>query len=437
MRPLQQHSCAPNDRQLRSKAAQWAAKNADSVRGVSYSGGQSWKRICVALVTMLAFVIPWGDMLLLPYDIQASRVFTLIAAGAWLLYLRSGAQVKALEKSHWFLVAFVLWTAANAIWTAEPERTARRALSYFQLFLDSWLIYQCVDSAKIYRRLLGSFLLGCTVAFGGLIYNFASGTYQGDGRYTAPGFDPNDLAATLILGIPAALYLSFSGTKMGWISWLYVPCAMLASMLTASRSALIALAICFLFPLWSARKVSARAIGTFVLLGVASFAVISYFWSDISFRRLATISEQLSARDLNGRVDIWERGLDAFLDNPLIGVGGGGFGSAVGARNRELAAHNVALGILVEHGLVGFTLFTAAFLALLFRVRTRTDLESQMWTVTLAGWMIAATTLSWENREITWLLWGLCSSVTITARNVTSWRQPSHIVGRRLGVHHA
>lgn len=373
----------------------------------------SWKKICLALAWLLAFVIPWGDMVVLPYDIQMSRAITVVTALAWLFYLRSQPALRPLAASHWLLLAFVVWAAANVIWVAEPERALRRALSYCQLFVNAWVIYQSAGEDKMYRRLLLALLGGCAVAFSGLAYNFANGIYQGDGRYTAPGFDPNDLAATLILAVPMGLNFAFHSSRLAWVGWLYVPCAVLAGLLTASRSALAVLAVCFVLPFVAASKVKLRALVTVMILTAACGWLLSLFWNDVSFRRLNTFAEQLSGRDLNGRVEIWERGFDAFLENPLVGVGGGGFGTSIGARNREIAAHNVALGVLVEHGLVGLSLLCGAFVALFVRNWRRRGIDSRLWAVVLLGWMITATTLSWENREMTWLLWGLCSGAAM------------------------
>lgn len=397
----------------------------------SSQSAEGWHRVSFGLVCLLAFFIPWGDMVVLPYEVQASRAFTLVAVVAWVLHLKSGYPVRNLQSSHRLLLLFVLWAGVTVIWTAEPERAARRAISYCQLFLDLWLVYQCCSTARDYRRLLGAFLLGCSVGFAGLAYNFAIGEFQGDGRYTAPGFDPNDLACTLILGIPTALYLPASGRRGAWISWLYIPCAVLASLLTASRGALAALAVCLLASLAITTRVSVRAILSLVLVTVLSGTGLAVFWNEISFRRLSTMGEQLAARDLNGRVDIWERGFNAFLEHPLVGVGGGGFGSAVGARNRELAAHNTGLGVLVEHGLIGLTLFAGGVLLLFLRNWRRRSLEEKIWAVTLSGWAIAATTLSWENREITWLLWGLCSAAAALREAA------GHRLRPRLEGHHA
>jgi len=387
-----------------------------------------WQQIGFWLVWMLAFSIPWGDMVLLPLDIQASRVLSIATFLTWSISLWQGKRMRSLASAHWFMLLFVLWAAASAWWNADSERSLRRTLSYCQLFLDAWLIYQCAGTADRYRRLLQSYVLGCYVCFAGLMWNYLGGVSQGDGRYTAPGFDPNDLSVTLVLGIPIAWHLAFSGRSWAWVNRLFIPCAIVASLLTASRSGLVTLAVGMVFPLLAMPRISTKAVASLALLASASGAVVITFWSDISIRRLSTIQEQLTARDLNGRVDIWSRGFEVFKEHPVAGVGAGGFGAAVGARrSRDLAAHNALLGVLVEHGLVGLGLFVAIVVALLFSGRKSNSLEARLWVVQLAAWGVALMTLSWENREVTWLLWGLCSALPAANRRRISWpvRQPA------------
>lgn len=376
-----------------------------------------WQEIGFWFVWLLVFAIPWGDMVLLPMEIQASRALTVITFLIWVVSLWNGRRMRPLAPAHWFMLLFVIWAAANVWWNSESERSLRRTLSYCQLFLDAWLIYQCAGTTDRLRRLLQSYVLGCYVCFAGLIANFLNGVSQGDGRYTAPGFDPNDLSVTLVLGIPMAWYLAFSCRSWVWVNRLFIPCATAASLLTASRSGLVTLAICLVFPLLAMPRISPTALASIALLAVASGAVVVTFWSDISIRRLSTIQEQLSARDLNGRVGIWSRGIDVFLENPVAGVGAGGFGAAVGARrSRDLAAHNTLLGVLVEHGSVGLGLFAGILVCLLLRVRRSPSLETRLWLVQLTAWSAAAMTLSWENREVTWLLWGLCAALPAVNR---------------------
>jgi O-antigen ligase len=101
------------------------------------------------------------------------------------------------------------------------------------------------------------------------------------------------------------------------------------------------------------------------------------------------------------------------------------FGSVAARRSKDLAAHNTFLGILVEHGLVGLTLFGCIIWTLMAKAWRTPALESRMWMVTLLAWCVGAMSLSWENREMTWLLWGLCASYPLLARRHAVRRVPS------------
>ena len=49
--------------------------------------------------------------------------------------------------------------------------------------------------------------------------------FEGGTRYAAQGFDPNDMAVTLALGIPMATYLALDGGSRRWkhLMLLYLP----------------------------------------------------------------------------------------------------------------------------------------------------------------------------------------------------------------------
>jgi len=371
---------------------------------------QGWHVASFRLLWLVAFCVPWGDMVLLPGEIQASRVLTIVAAFTWILAVWSGKRFRTVTATQLFMLAFVVWAGANTFWSEDSWRSVRRMLSYSQLFLDAWLVYQLVRTADEYRSIMQAYVLGCYVLFAGLMYNFISGVAQGDGRYTAPGLDPNDLASTLALGIPLAWYLAFTSRKGLWLNRLYIPCALTAALLTASRGGLVTVVISMGFPLLAMPSISRRAkIALVVMVTICAGSVV-YFWSDISVGRLSTILDQLSARDMNGRVEIWQRGFEVFLDNPLLGVGAGAFGATVvGGVGAELAAHNSYLGVLVEHGLIGLVCFLLIAFSLIRQTWWSPPLERRLWFVMLLAWGVTLSTLSWENREVTWLIWGMCS----------------------------
>lgn len=400
------------------------------------AGGERWHAGAYALVWVMAMCIPWGDMILLPYEVQCSRVITVVTALVWVFLLWRKRRAKNLLAAHWLLLLFVVWAAVNVMWTPETDRSLRRAASYVQLFLTAWLIHQSCDTVVHYRRLLQAYVCGCLVGVAGLFWNFMGDVVSGDGRYSAPGFDPNDLAVTLALGIPMAWHLDLKRNGIRWLNRLFVPAAVLCILLTASRSGLVALGISLVFVLSTITRLSRRSVLGLALIGGLTITVVSVMWSDVSIRRLSTIADQLTSRDMNGRVDIWERGIAAFLDHPLVGHGAGSFGSAVGERrSKELAAHNAYLGILVEHGLIGLALFLCSLVAIYLRASKSYPMELRLWTFLLLGWAVSVMSLSWENRETTWLLFGLGAALPRFPRPVM-YHAPAARQGR-AGVAYA
>ncbi|MFN7933634.1 MAG: O-antigen ligase family protein [Bryobacteraceae bacterium] len=378
---------------------------------LSQRNGARWDRIGFLLTWVLVFLIPWGDMLLLPVQVQFSRAFTIVAAAAWIPLLWKRRTLRPLESPHYWMILFVLWVGVTVIETAEPDRALRRVLSFIQLFLNAWMIHQSVQSKERSHKLLIAWILGCCVCMAGQMYNFMLDVRQGDGRCTAPGFDPNDLAVTLVLGIPAAWQVALQEKGRRWLFLMYIPAAVAGTLLTASRGAALTLAVVLLLPLSAIAKANAKGLaGVAAVVGLCIF-VLSSLSEEAAFRRLSTIGDQVSSRDLNGRIDIWLRGYAAFLDHPVMGVGAGGFENAIGAaRGNGMAAHNALLGIAVEHGTVGLLLFVGTLAALARKAWRNEWNERRFWILLLAAWTIAAMSLSWENREMTWLLWGLCAA---------------------------
>ncbi|MCC6344329.1 MAG: O-antigen ligase family protein [Bryobacterales bacterium] len=369
----------------------------------------SSNRAVVWLAVLLAFSVPWGDMLLVG-DSPFTRWLAPLVGLVWMM----AAWRIPPRKPHpalLIMVVFALWVLLSAFTTMDFDRTYRRVLSYLQLFLVALVIFQCTRNRRDWLRALQGFGLGLWPPVLGVAYNLQQGVFQGDGRYTAPGFDPNDLAASLSLGIPVAWYLLMSTRRLRWLNGLYVPCASIAILLTASRGGMVTLAIAMLFPLWSITRVSWTArMGGVLLLAASSLAVIT-FREEISVHRLATIWSQLMARDLNGRFDVWMRGAQLFLESPLLGVGPGAFARAISSDGGSMiTAHNAFLEVVVEHGAVGLVLFSGIVVALALSLRRQESLDRRLLTTLLVIWFTACQALSWENREITWALWALCAA---------------------------
>lgn len=100
-------------------------------------------------------------------------------------------------------------------------------------------------------------------------------------------------------------------------------------------------------------------------------------------------------------MDLWRAGVASFTEHPLLGVGSNAYRSV---NDLNKVAHNSFLSVLVETGVVGFALFGGAvFLAVLQAWRMR-RWDRRFWLVTITTWAIAAFTLTFEHKKVTWLL---------------------------------
>ncbi|HEU0120889.1 MAG TPA: O-antigen ligase family protein [Bryobacteraceae bacterium] len=361
------------------------------------------------LAGLYAFCVPWSDMVLLPYQVQFSRPLAVLAMLCLLLSWRAGNTLRRTGFPVGAMALFILLIPIHLLSATDPERTGRRLLSYLGLFFMTLFIQQCVRSWSAHLLVLRRYIGGCAILLANLGWSVLSGNVQGDGRYTGYGFDPNDLAGQVALSIPVAAYLAFNLRRGAFWYWCYLPVAVLGILMTASRAGLVVLSFVSLYVIASllrrARRSKWGLIGALLVTGWAIHA----FAPHISFHRLATLSDEVSRGDMNGRGAVWINGLQLYWDNPVFGVGAGGFSGSVRGGSR-IAAHNTYLEILVEHGAVGLALFLLIVSSLFFIVRRYPLEERLLWWVVLSAWMILILTLSWENREYTWLVWGLCAS---------------------------
>jgi O-antigen ligase len=135
-----------------------------------------------------------------------------------------------------------------------------------------------------------------------------------------------------------------------------------------------------------------------------------------SFQRLSTTRNEIETADFNGRVAIWKQGLAVFKEHPLIGVGSSAYRSAI---QLGKAPHNSFLSILVDLGIIGFSLFASVIAITIYKVLQLPKLDARFWLTVGLIWFLGATVHNWEHTKHTWLL---ISFMTI-ATNLSVWDQ--------------
>jgi O-antigen ligase len=318
------------------------------------------------------------------------------------------------------MALFVMLAAASYVWSLYPEGTLTQAVTYIQLLMMVWLMWELASRGREQMRLMQAYVLGTFVSGIDTVYLFLShheSVYQ---RYAGARLDANDLGLMMALSIPVSYYLLIqSKGKIAWVYRLQLALAGTTVLLTASRGAALASVVALaIVPLTHARLTARQKIA--VLLTV-SFLVAGalLFVPSTSWERLSTIPQEFSQGTFTGRTVIWTAAWELFRGHPILGVGANAFRLTVSRILTETiradesgipqapAAHNTFLSVLVEQGVIGFALFCALLSVLALSVRGLPPLQQKLWIVLLGVWVVGVSGLTWEMRKPTWFFFGL------------------------------
>jgi len=212
---------------------------------------------------------------------------------------------------------------------------------------------------------------------------------------------------------------------MRWINAAYVPAAVVGVLLTASRGAFIATVIASFMVLGSMPRLP---LGT-KLLGLLMITAALFAASSVvpqsSWQRLAQGQQSLKRWDLTGRTEIWAEGLQRVRPYILTGMGAGAFPVTSKLESgKAWVAHNTYLGILIDEGIVGLSLFLLLGGVLVWSVRRLAPLERRLCYVLALTWGVGVFALSWEHRKPTWFVFGLLAAHMGLVRPAGAARRP-------------
>ena len=376
-----------------------------------------WAMSKAAFWTLWCFVLilPWENVIVIPVLGSIPRIVGLVALAAGVLYVLARRQVRPLSWFHVFAVLFVLWAGVSGFWSIDPEATRVLFLTYLQLIVLLWLIWEIAWSPERQRALLQAYVLGVSFAAVVTVHRYLSHVAIVDEatRFTALSFNVNELGMTLVLGLPMAWYLSFSQPhqRLAWIWRLYIPLGVTAILLTASRGAFLAALVALAIIPWTLGRLRLRTkVALYVFCAGTLFAA-SQFVPESSWERIETIRSDMDAGYFGGRGAIWKAGLEVAEEHPLVGVGAGAYGAAVEPTLYfAWSSHSVPLAILVDNGIVGLLLLLGAVAAVAIPVRHLPPLQRRFSIVLLLA--VAVTSLSgeWEDRKAFWFVFGVLAA---------------------------
>lgn len=367
------------------------------------------RRVAWMMLLLFAFAIPWQYSLEIGEPVgNIARIIGLMLLLVAVPAILQSGRMQTPGALQWLVLALYLWFCCSFFWSIEPQATLARIRGYFQEMMTVWLVWELAESPEDMRALLRTYVGGSWLLALLTVANFASPEAAGQIRFAAAGQDPNDVARFLDLGFPmAALLLEGESSWAGrLVAFGYLPLGLAGVLLTASRggfvAAVVALAGCGVLLL---RRPARAAVAGFMALPI----FVAGFWFVVpheTLGRIATIPEQLQGGDLNQRLNIWAAGWQAFVHAPFFGTGAGSFVSAAGLAPAD-TAHNTALTIVVEGGIVALML-AAAIVAVCARsvLQTEGSLRIAFGTALLV-WLVTSAVATVEQNRTTWLLLGL------------------------------
>jgi O-antigen ligase len=386
------------------------------------------------------FAVPFEEQFPpeVPHDIALSRWFGLAAGCLAFFRILITRHPRRPSILHGWMFVFVLWAGMSTGWSVAPDDTAIRVGTYVQLLIMVWLIWELAPTESRCIGLFYAYVFGTCVPALSTVHNFilnrstadlraATGIVSLDtDRFTAGHINENDLGLLLVLSVPLAVYLltrKKSGL-LGYLCWLQLAAAIMAILLTGSRASLISLGFAFLIVPLSLAKMS-HARKSALLSGLAGACTGAVFFVPReTWDRLLTIGTALTEGSFTHRTSIWAAGVDVFRNNPLCGVGAGAFGTSVRSLlDVPYVSHNAFLSVLVELGTIGAMIFFVLLVSLLFSALHMPKFEKRLWIVLLLSWAVGVSSLTWEYRKPTWILFGLLvTHFAATYVPVTKWR---------------
>jgi O-antigen ligase len=364
------------------------------------------RKIVFGLSLILVFTIPWEGAFHLPGLGTTATVMGLIVGACWLFMIVVAGQMRRPVLFLFAVAGFVSWVALTTFWSPDPVESLGSVYLWLQTLLFVYILWDLYRTKAALLAGLQAYVLGAYTAVGGAILNYlqSNAFYTNEERYSLGNTNPDGYGFILALGIPVACYLAASPETPRFfrlINYGYLPVAFIGVALSGTRTASVGAAIGLLYGLATLTKLKIHTrVAVVVLLGASLFLVLPIVQPLSSFQRLGSTGIEITQGDLNGRTGQWEQGLRAFMEHPVFGVGTDMY-RTVNTLNK--VAHNSYLSVLVEEGLIGFTIFLAILGIVALQVLRLPKWDRNFWLTSLLVWAIGASTLTWEHRKTTWL----------------------------------
>ena len=317
---------------------------------------------------LYVFSIPFDSVLVMTGSQRGPTFTKLCGVLTILIFIFKGLFENKLKKPDsvviWWTL-FVLYGALSRFWAINPDTTL--SLTTISLLI----FYLVVASYKIQKSELET--LKWFILAGGLLaaiytsYNSMTGYTMDSGRgtlmlgnYTA---NPNTIAFGLLIPLSICVdkIIRHKSITMKCLYVIVLGIILTTIVITGSRSSMLGVATIFIIYIFSIKKKISTGI-IMVAIGLIAISLAPDLFID-------RWSQAVETRG-SGRVDIWFVGLEAIKKYWVLGAGNNNFPNAYNEFiyltpqfiGYDFGSHNQFLGLLVELGIFGFSLFVLAII---------------------------------------------------------------------------
>jgi len=353
------------------------------------------------------------------------RLSLSLFAFTWILDRFPRFRVRPVPATVGLLSLFVTLLYASSLWAIEPTDAILYAFRFLLCLVAVFLIYDSFRSWKEIQIALQAYVVGLYAVFIQIFITYLQGRPQlSDGRYGAEGIHPNHAAVMLGSGLAVAWLLAVGEKPLNkfWriFNFSYVLVALYGVMLTGSRGGFIACVPSLIVIAIHLFRKPGSAIITAGIILAALPGLLANPSVQKNIERIGSISESASADGFTGRGDRWKAAIEIFKDNPIIGVGAGGYRPATrdygtyaihSETGEPLGAHSSYLQFASELGIVGLSIFVGLLFSIFLNYRTLLPgyrLAFMTGLLSLANAMISEMI---EARYFTWIFIGIGLSV--------------------------
>jgi O-antigen ligase len=388
------------------------------------------------LTIAFVFTVPWENAIQLGELGRVSKPLGLATAVVWagsVVLRRRLREPDAFQKAYFL---FVVWSGLTFYWSIDTGATASTFLTYAQLLVLLFIIWDLCDSERAIETALQAYVLGAYITSFSIVLEFLSAPeakFPEHERLKGLGTEVDGIALIIAIAVPAAWYLAAGPTRLRsspgrrLLNFVYVPVGLFAVVLTGTRGATLALVPAAIFVFWSLRRASPSlrlaALGT---LAAAVLVLVVYApRGPITRIETAATATELGSEDsaLSGRWGIWVESSRAFLDRPILGAGLDAHRAAVSSGLNEVRtfttsekkAHNTYISVAVETGIVGLLILTTMIVIVVKRIRRLSGWRAWYWSTQASVLAIGAMSLSLEESKSIWVFLSLCVATSAVA----------------------